>query len=222
MTFEYDAAGALARIKAGLSQRAEDQKPEGNSAKLANPAKAGSAAQGGLADLASLAPVHPGKCASGMPRTPGMPPEGSAPVPADAAAALARREGFKERAAIVALRRPPAEDWSTEDWQTHFNERAAIAEYDGKLSRPEAEALALACCTSEWLHRHAVTSPPGPCPICGDADRPNDPLLPVGIAGAGEVWLHIGCSTAWRTAREAEAVAALAAMGITGLKGRST
>ena len=33
MTFKYDAAGALARIKAGLSQRAEDQKPEGAPAK---------------------------------------------------------------------------------------------------------------------------------------------------------------------------------------------
>src|SRR5262249_50920384 len=54
MTFHYDAAAALARIKARLSQHAEDPKPEGSPA---NPANIGPDAQSGLADLASLAGV---------------------------------------------------------------------------------------------------------------------------------------------------------------------
>ena len=117
---------------------------------------------------------------------------------------------------MLALRQPQAGDWSPEQWQVYFDERAAIAEYDGKLSEPEAEARAFDCCVAEWLYRHAVTSAPGPCPICGDTDQPNDPLLPIGIAGAGQAWLHIGCSTIWSAARKTEAVSALAAMGITG------
>jgi hypothetical protein len=48
------------------------------------------------------------------------------------------------------------------------------------------------------------------------------PLLPVGLAGAGEIWLHVECSTAWCAARKGEAVAAVAAMGITGSKDSST
>jgi hypothetical protein len=66
-----------------------------------------------------------------------------------------------------------------------------------------------------------VTSPPGPCPICGEADRPNDGLLPVGLGG-GKVWLHRGCATAWCAARKAEALAALASMGIRAPEVRST
>jgi hypothetical protein len=145
-------------------------------------------------------------------------PEWSGAVPA--AAGEARRARSKERAAAAALPQP-ARTWGSEDWQACYDERAAIAEYDGKLSRAVAEALAFDCCTSEWLYRHAVTSPPGPCPICGDADRPNDGLLPVSLGG-GQVWLHRGCSPRWRAARMAEAVAALALLGIRGPEGSST
>jgi hypothetical protein len=108
----------------------------------------------------------------------------------------------------------PSQPWDRDDWRAFFDERAAIAEFDGGLPGPDAEALAFDCSVAEWLYRNPVTSVPGLCPICRDADRPNDPLLPVGTAGAGEVWLHRGCSAGWCTARKAEAVADLAAMGI--------
>ena len=261
MTFEYDVARALARIKAGLSQRIEDRKPEGTPAKLANLAKVGSATQDGLADLASLAGVHPEKCMSSADIT------GSA-VAATAAASTpiiacagGNITGSGDISAsgditgsgdiiastnisasgdiigstpiiastniigsgdIVAPRRPEWDEWATEDWQVYFDERASIAEFDGGLRRAAAEARAFNCCIAEWLYRNAVISPPVPCPICGDADRPNDPLLAIGLAGAGRVWLHVACSTAWCTARKAEAVAALAAMGIRGLASGST
>ena len=36
----------------------------------------------------------------------------------------------------------PESPWSEEDWQTAFDERAAILEYDGGLPRDEAESRA--------------------------------------------------------------------------------
>jgi hypothetical protein len=39
------------------------------------------------------------------------------------------------------------------DWQVYFDERAGIAEFDGKLPRLDAEARAFACCVAEWLTR---------------------------------------------------------------------
>jgi hypothetical protein len=44
--------------------------------------------------------------------------------------------------------------------------------------------------------------------------------LPVGLGG-GEVWLHLGCSAAWRAGRIGEAVEALALVGIAAPPGGS-
>ena len=49
---------------------------------------------------------------------------------------------------ILALLRPGEDGWSSEDWQLFFDERAGIAEFDGRLSRAAAEASAFAA--SEW------------------------------------------------------------------------
>ena len=127
----------------------------------------------------------------------------------------------RHKLSIVALlQRPPCratllqpiQPWDPDDWRAFFDEQVRIAEYDG-LSRSAAEARAFDCCVAEWLYCTSVITQPGPCPICGDADRPNDPLLAIGFIG-GRYWLHKGCVKAWCTARRAEAVAALAAMGI--------
>jgi hypothetical protein len=124
-------------------------------------------------------------------------------------------------AEITALRRPQRDEWSTDDWQAFFDERVGIAEFDGGLPRSAAETRAFDCCVAEWLYRAAVITAPAPCPICDDADRPNDPLLPIGIVG-GRAWLHIGCVKAWCAGRKAEAVAALASIGIRRPGGSST
>ena len=39
--------------------------------------------------------------------------------------------------------------WSAEDWRAFFDERAGIAEFDGGLSRTEAEAGAFTHCVAE-------------------------------------------------------------------------
>jgi hypothetical protein len=56
----------------------------------------------------------------------------------------------------------PAKDgWSAEDWQLFFEERAAVAEYDGGLLRVEAEAQAFECCVVKWLDLNPSPSGPG-------------------------------------------------------------
>jgi hypothetical protein len=135
--------------------------------------------------------------------------EAHAPPPADLLQRLARH-----KLEIVALLRPGRDGWSAEDWQAYFDERAGIAEFDGGLPRPEAEARAFACCVVEWLNRSFERSPPGRCLACGGGDHAHDALLPHGIETAGHAWLHSRCWPAWHAGRKAEAVAALKAMGI--------
>ena len=108
----------------------------------------------------------------------------------------------------------PTQAWDETEWRAYFDERAAIIEFDGRLPRQEAEELAFKCCLVEWLGQHPVASPSDRCLWCAEPDRTNDSLLPVGVAGAGAAWLHVGCSTAWCTARKAQAAAALGATGI--------
>jgi hypothetical protein len=121
----------------------------------------------------------------------------------------------RHKPGIVALLRPGRDGWSPEDWQVFFDEPAGIAELDGELPRPEAEARAFERCIVEWLNRNFVRSPSACCLACGGGDHPHDALLPHGFEPTGHAWLHSGCWPAWRAARRAEAVAALEAMGTT-------
>lgn len=120
----------------------------------------------------------------------------------------------RHKAGIVTLLRPGGDGCSAEDWQVFFDERAGIAEFDGRLPRAKAKAQAVAYCVVEWLNRHPVCSAPGRCVGCGGVDRAHDPLLPFGTEASGHAWLHSRCWPAWYAGRKAEAVAALAAMGI--------
>lgn len=121
------------------------------------------------------------------------------------------------KADILRLLRPANDGWSPEDWRVFFDERAAIAEFDGGLPRAEAEPRAYSCCVVEWLNRNVTPSMPGRCLGCGGGERPCDPLLPFGTDTSDHAWLHRTCWSAWHRAREAEAVAALTMMGIRSL-----
>jgi len=104
--------------------------------------------------------------------------------------------------------------WTAEDWRTLFDERAAIAEFDGELSRPDAEAEAFACCVIEWLRRNTACSNAGYCLSCGHGTRPENPVLPFGTEPDSHAWLHAECWAAWHTRRKAQAAAALELMGL--------
>ena len=114
----------------------------------------------------------------------------------------------------------PSQPWDRDDWRDFSDEQVRVYEGNG-LSRPAAEARAYDSCVAQWLCFELVITQPGPCPICGDPDRPNDTLQAIGFIG-GRYWLHNGCVKAWCIARRAEAVAAIDAMGFTGSKGSST
>jgi hypothetical protein len=121
---------------------------------------------------------------------------------------LARHKGD-----IIALLRPANDGWSGEDWLAFFDERAGIAEFDGGLSREQAEARAFAACVVEWLNRNPARSASGRCVGCGGSEHAHDKLLPFGTEQTGQAWLHSQCWPAWHAARKAEAIAALAALG---------
>ena len=127
----------------------------------------------------------------------------------------------RHKAEVVALLRPRRDGWPAEDWHAFFVERAGIIEFDGGLPRAKAEAQAFACCVVEWLNRNPAHSPAGSCLGCGDRAHAHDPLLPFGVEPNGHAWLHSRCWPAWYAARQAKAVVALAAMGISAPVGRS-
>ena len=133
----------------------------------------------------------------------------STPPPAAVLDALSRH-----KAEIVVLLRPAGDGWSAEDWQVFFDERGGIAEFDGGLQRPEAEAQAFACCVVEGQVRNPERSPAGRCLGCGDREYAHDPLLPYGVEPTGHVWLHSRCWEAWHAGRKAEAVVTLSTLGI--------
>ena len=134
-------------------------------------------------------------------------------APAPPPAALLERLA-RHKPDIVALLRPGRGGWSAEDWQAYFDERAGIAEFEGGLTRPEAEALAFDCCVVEWTNRTFERSPPGRCRACGGGDHVDEVLVPFGPEPTGHVWLHSRCLPAWHAGRTAEAVAALFELGI--------
>ena len=115
----------------------------------------------------------------------------------------------------MALLRPGQDGWSAEDWQAFFDERAGIAEFDGGLPRAEAEAQRLR------LLRRRMAEPQSRALAARALSRlrrtrasPMIRCCPSASEAAGQVWLHSGCWPAWYAGRKAEAVAALAAMGI--------
>jgi hypothetical protein len=120
----------------------------------------------------------------------------------------------RHKAEVVAMLRSGRDGWSTEDWRLFFEERAAIAEFDGGLPRAEAEAQALACCIVEWLNRNPTPSTPGRCAWCGHAESRDAVVLPYGVEPGTHIWLHAECWPAWQDTRRSQAREALARMGI--------
>ncbi len=109
-----------------------------------------------------------------------------------------------------------AVEWDTEDWQAYFDERAGIAEHDGGLVRADAEQRAFECCKMEWLWQNPPpASGPERCAHCGEPiGEPGRDGLPFLTGAGGHTWLHSGCHSDWTTQRRAEAVAALAILGL--------
>jgi hypothetical protein len=115
----------------------------------------------------------------------------------------------------AALRPHAAAEWSAEDWQAYFDERAAVREYDGGQSRAEAEAGALEDTIERWLacHPAELTSASNGCVYCGRPEQPWNALLPIFTPGGG-VWMHDQCWPAWYRSRRVHAREALLQAGL--------
>ena len=134
-------------------------------------------------------------------------------------------------AILIALRQHKAEivrllageeGWTVEDWRAYFDERSAVREYDGGLTRAEAERLALEDTVDLWLacHPAAPTSDQAGCAHCGRRERDGDALLPI-LARGGHTWIHDGCWSAWYQSRRARAREALSSKGVPGSRSAS-
>ena len=104
--------------------------------------------------------------------------------------------------------------WDATDWQAFFDERAAMAEFDGKASRPVAEGRAFQACIVEWLNRHPPSSlsPPDRCAACGKMEAHGASIVPFGTSA--HVWLHPTCWRGWHHKRITDAETALKALSI--------
>ena len=102
-------------------------------------------------------------------------------------------------------------EWDAADWRAFIEERAGIAEYNGGLSRADAERQAFECCVVEWLWRNPPpASGPAWCAQCSQPlGEPGRDGLPYLTGDGGHVWLHAGCHGDWTAGRRALAVAAL-------------
>ena len=125
--------------------------------------------------------------------------EAPAPPPTAVLDALSRH-----KAEIVRILHPAKGGWSAEDWRLYFEERAAIAEFDGGLPRAKADVVT-------WLDRNPAPSAPGRCAWCGRSEN-HAPVVPFGTEPGTH--LHRECWSEWRKMRQSQARKALTRMGI--------
>jgi hypothetical protein len=116
---------------------------------------------------------------------------------------LLARIGAAKSAVLAELGREEAE-W----WRELYEERAAIREHDGDMSRADAEAGALLDCVARWRALNPLpASGDGACVQCGKAG-PDAPVL----ARDGHAWLHRECWAPMNAARNELAFAAVRAL----------
>ncbi len=120
------------------------------------------------------------------------------------------------KAEVMAFLQDRKAAWTPEDWRALFDERAGIAEHDGGLSRTDAEQRAFEFCVVKWLWRNpSPASGPQHCAYCGEfLGEPGRDGLPYLTGDGSHTWLHCGCHADWTAQRRAEAVAALAILGL--------
>lgn len=110
----------------------------------------------------------------------------------------------------MTLLRPATNGWSAGDWQVLFDERAGIAEFDGGLTRADAEAQAFESCIVEWLNRNPQRSDPDCCSWCGKPNQDGHAVVPFGGERYGYTWLHPECWKNWSEHRRRLAAVELA------------
>lgn len=135
--------------------------------------------------------------------------EASAPPPPAVIDLLSRY-----KADVIAMLRPAGDVWSAEDLLAFYEERAAIAEFDGGQSREQAEAHAFDCCITEWLNRHLLSSDSDCCAWCHQPDTAQHAVVPFNANDLQHTWLHPECWQSWHEERRSQAQTSLLRMGL--------
>jgi hypothetical protein len=95
-------------------------------------------------------------------------------------------------------------------WRDAFEERAAIREHDGGLSRAEAEAAALLDMATRWRSENPM--PASGRDACCYCDKPA-PCTSILAGAPGEhAWIHRECLEPMNRSRQEEALAAVRAL----------
>lgn len=113
-----------------------------------------------------------------------------------------------------ALRLAADERWDAADWRAFFDERAAIAEYDGGQTRQKADAMAYEACVVEHMNRHPGRSDRYACAGCHKSGSDAATIVPFGLDAESCSWLHPECWPEWNRRRRSEAGRALSDIGI--------
>lgn len=118
----------------------------------------------------------------------------------------------RHKAEIMALLTANRDDWTAKDWQVFYDERAGIAEFDGRQPRKQAERLALESCVVEWLSRHPCSNTCQRCAPFDDANAPAQARPWVGADRRAPGGCHSACGKARERQQHARNV--LAALGL--------
>ena len=138
--------------------------------------------------------------------------ESDSPSAADRAAKDRQQStlhGAKVRGTEVRRPARAQRPWTESEWRQFFGERAGIAQFDGRQSHEDAEALAFESCVAEWVNQHPSPTDFGYCAACGKPRQEERTVAPF-----DHTWLHPSCRRHWYEDRRADAVAELEAIGI--------
>lgn len=133
------------------------------------------------------------------------------PPPADLLARLRENKPLLIRALEAIDHRVDGDhrDGDAERWRDLFEERAAVREFDGGLSRADAEAAALGDLAATWRAENPLAANDGrECAFCGGPG----PCTPVLAGEGGRAWLHRDCWEPMNAGREQDALAAVQAL----------
>ena len=152
---------------------------------------------------------------AGAMRRPATLPEGKRNV-APSRITLATAKPSENRPLQGAVAKVADVAWDAFDWQEFYDERAGVAEYDGRQPREKAEWMAYESCITRWLDTHPPThTNDAICPHCQQPNgAPGTSCVPTLSGDGGHVWLHHACLEPWRALRRQEAVMELENMGI--------